>query len=131
MIIWDPDTDSPVHTLSGHKEKVMEVKWCPASGGCSRLASCDKSGEMKVWDGRTGDCLLTVALPDLYGRVMNYIDFSPNGSLLATSGKTVRIYNTTDWKMNSAIDTTGYWVCWNSGGGQTGREARQENCTGV
>ena len=47
-------TPAPVHTLTGHKGKVYEVKFSPSD--LHILATCDSGGEVTLWDVHHGNC---------------------------------------------------------------------------
>lgn len=49
--IWDADTGTPKHTLSGHTGWVLAVAWSPDG---LRLATCSMDKTVRVWDPETG-----------------------------------------------------------------------------
>ena len=113
VMIWRPDTNTPVQTFSGHKDSVYDVKWSPATAHHNILASWDSSGEVRVWDVTTGDCLHTLTnVKDgmtVY-RLDNHIDFSPDGRLLACRGERAVVYRTTDWTVVTQLTVAGIQV---------------------
>lgn len=49
--IWDTDTGTPKHTLSGHKHWVLCVAWSPDG---TRLATGSMDNTVRLWDPETG-----------------------------------------------------------------------------
>lgn len=85
--LWDVRTGRQLMTLSGHTSTVFTVVF---SRQMDRLASVSVDGTAKVWDAQSGKELLTLSDTIAFSGV----DFSPDGSHLATSRDdgTVQIY---------------------------------------
>lgn len=49
--LWDLHTQTPLYTLTGHKNWVLCLAW---SADSKKLASGDKSGQILVWDPESG-----------------------------------------------------------------------------
>ena len=82
-------TQTPVHTLTGHKDVVVEVKFSPSDPHI--LATCDESGEVRLWDVHHGNCrhILLCGPRDVW---KNQISFSADGKLLACPDNEVKIF---------------------------------------
>ena len=52
--MWDCDTGTPLHTLSGHSSWVLVVSWSP-DGGIVATGSMDNT--VRLWDPKTGQAL--------------------------------------------------------------------------
>lgn len=67
--IWDlgplaQGTSSTVHSLQVLKGQSMEFKavdFCPGVGS-SKCVTCDASGELRLWDFKTGQCERTIKM---------------------------------------------------------------------
>jgi WD40 repeat protein len=80
--IWKADTGELEHSLVGHKDYVWSVRYAPDG---KWLASCDRSGQTRMWDPVTGKPLpLPISLPPCNGRGLA---ISPSGRWLAFGGK--------------------------------------------
>jgi|EP00900_Chrysochromulina_parva_P010183 ribosome assembly protein SQT1 len=56
MCIWDLGTFSPRHTCM-HTAGVIELRWLK---GSPMILTCALSREIRLWDGRSGECLQTL-----------------------------------------------------------------------
>ena len=77
--IWDAETSSALHTLTGHTANIGMLTF---SSDGKRLASASEDGTAKVWEVATGKTLLTLSG---HTGVVGGAAFSPDGSLLATT----------------------------------------------
>ena len=86
-------TPAPLHTLTGHISDVYEVKFSPSDPHI--LATCDIGGEVRLWDAHSGNCIHIFQngfCGALYLSRENYINFSPDGKLLACCGNEVKVF---------------------------------------
>ena len=118
MIVQSPSSPAPLHTLTGHKSSFYEVKFSPSEAHI--LATWDKSGEMRLWDALAGNCLHLFqsdnGMMGAYCGEENYINFSPDGKLLACRGSEVKVLRVATWKIAAAAKFQGKYVCWNNTG---------------
>jgi WD40 repeat protein len=92
--LWsiEDGSDTALATMTGHRGKIR----CLAVAPDGRIASGDRSGEIRIWDGTTGAPLGTITRENT---VIGSIAFSPDGKrLLAsvasrTAPYTVRVYD--------------------------------------
>ena len=85
---------------------------------------CDKFGnpfyEVRLWDARDGNCLhvLQCEIDGLrsYSFEENFINFSPNGQLLACRGAEVKVFKVATGKVVAVCEVKGKMVCWNNSG---------------
>lgn len=66
--IWDMDTDTPLHTLTGHKNWVLCVAWSPNG---KYLASGGMDNDVWLWDPRVGYYVIACTL--LIGREASHL----------------------------------------------------------
>ncbi|MFQ3612240.1 MAG: NB-ARC domain-containing protein [Cyanobacteriota bacterium] len=81
--IWDTNTGTCVQTLRGHKNMVWTLAFRPGTYDGLQLGSCSFDGTARLWDVRKGECLRVF---DNVSSLAMGIAFSPDGSLMATSG---------------------------------------------
>ena len=93
---WDRVCHAELHTLKGHKDRVMDLAYSPDG---TLLASAGGDGDpvVKIWDAVTGD-----ELRALHGHeyLVSQVTFSPDGKVLATCGffkGTVKLWDVTTW----------------------------------
>ena len=82
---WDAATGRELSRSRGHGGKIKRISF-DRSG--RRFASGSVDGLIKIWDAASGDELL--AIPDS-DRVLAGLDFSPDGTELASAGRTLHI----------------------------------------
>ena len=108
---------APLHTLTGHKSRVKEVKFSPSDSHL--LATWDDSCEVRLWDALAGNCLHKFQC-DTYGRGIHglemNINFSPDGKLLACRGSKVKVLRVATWQLAAVCNVKGKKVCWNTRG---------------
>ena len=86
------NTPTPLRTLTGHKDEVYEVKFSPTDPHI--LATCDDGGEVRLWDILNGNCrhIFQCGPGSGYLSEEKYINFSPDGKLLACSGDEANVF---------------------------------------
>jgi WD40 repeat protein len=67
--------------LRGDSAEVKAVSFHPDG---SRLVSCSGDGQLKIWDWRSGEVLLTLSVPG--GGILWHVVFSPDGGTIAGAG---------------------------------------------
>ena len=90
--LWDANTGSPLHTLTGHNTgEVTSVSFSPDG---NTLASASRDDTVRLWDATTGNPLRT-----LTGHTADVtsVSFSPDGNTLASASRddTVRLWDAT------------------------------------
>ena len=103
MIVQKVDstsTQTPLHTLTGHKKTVYEVKFSPSDPHI--LATCDHRGEVRLWEVHHGNCLHIFQFGP-GGGLKNQISFSLDGKLLACSGDEVKIFRVASGQVSVII----------------------------
>jgi WD40 repeat protein/serine/threonine protein kinase len=91
VILWNLDSQYPlVRRLTGHSDYVTSVAVSPdgslvASGsGVSQVPPEDQDRSVRLWDAHSGEEIAVLGEHDLQ---VTSLDFSPDGSLLASSGE--------------------------------------------
>jgi WD40 repeat protein len=103
--IWDARTGLPEHELSGHMASPFSLSWEP---GGSRLVTCSLGGEMRIWDGETGEELGALEGPGLYHRSsptgvkVHSVAWAPTGAWIATGGWDGRV-GIWDWQTGESL----------------------------
>ncbi|KAF1996095.1 F-box/WD repeat-containing protein pof1 [Amniculicola lignicola CBS 123094] len=104
--IWDCDTGTPVHTLTGHRRWVLAVSYSPDG---SVLASGGYDNDVRIWDPTTGK--------PINGALKGHTNFvtslswepyhlqEPNRPRVASSSKdgTVRVWDAVSGRMDFAL----------------------------
>jgi WD40 repeat protein len=75
--IWDIDSGEQVRKITGHNEAVLSVVFSPDG---KRIASA--GDDVKVWDAKTGEEVMTLPMDDWVGAVA----FSPDGQRIVSGG---------------------------------------------
>jgi WD40 repeat protein len=76
--LWNVADGSLVKVMTGHSDQVRALAVSPSDG---TIASADASGEIRLWDGKTGSALSTSPFAQL-GSAIGTLSFSPDGRLL-------------------------------------------------
>jgi WD40 repeat protein len=78
--IWDATTGKLASVLSGHTDAISRVAFSPDG---TRIATAGSDGIVKIWDAHTYKELLSFIVRN--GGTVNFIVFSPDSKLLATT----------------------------------------------
>ena len=107
-----------LHTLTGHKSEVLELKFSPSEAHI--LATWDSSREVRLWDALAGNCLHLFQSDNsgmyCYSWEENFINFSPDGKLLACRGSEVKVLRVATGKLAAIAQVQGKFVAWNTRG---------------
>jgi len=76
ILLINAKTNIIYATLTGHKEQIADVVFSPDG---SKIASPSYDGTTKIWDTKTGKCLLTIIKPMNFDVACHQADFSSNG----------------------------------------------------
>uniref|UniRef100_A0A665WG93 Apoptotic protease-activating factor 1 n=1 Tax=Echeneis naucrates TaxID=173247 RepID=A0A665WG93_ECHNA len=94
--LWDCESWQCVHTLSGHQDCVRS---CRFSWDSRCLATGDDNGEIRLWSVKEG-CLLKICsqeskdgMDSLHGGWVTDMHFSPDDSLLVSTGGYIKWWN--------------------------------------
>merc|ERR1719237_701285 len=113
-----PSSPAPLHTLTGHKSYVKEVKFSPSEAHI--LATWDGNGEVRLWDALAGNCLHLFQCDKdgmkSFSWEENFINFSPDGKLLACRGSEVKVFRAATKQLAAVCKIEGKMVCWNTRG---------------
>ncbi len=79
VIVWDPETQQPIHVLEGHEDEVTSVAWSQDG----QLASSSREGEIIIWNLDTGE-----PAQNLFGHEDDVVvvAWSADGQLASGSG---------------------------------------------
>ncbi|KIK39175.1 hypothetical protein CY34DRAFT_347800 [Suillus luteus UH-Slu-Lm8-n1] len=93
--LWDLETGAVLKKMEGHSSEVWALV---VSRDGQIIASGDRGGELIVWHGDTGESI-TQPIKAHSERIAS-LDFSPDGTLLATAGNdSVNFWCTKMWQM--------------------------------
>lgn len=100
--LWDLKTGTMLKKMEGHQTNVNAL--AVAQNG-KLIASGDESGEVIAWHGETGDSL-TLAVIKAHNSSISSLDFSPDGSVLATgsSEDKTKLWGTTAWHLQGKLN---------------------------
>lgn len=91
--LWDPDKGAAVgKPLVGHKQWVTFLSWEPQHRrpSCERLASSSKDATTKIWNARTGRCIMTLTG---HGASVECVKWGGEGLLYTASrDKTIMVW---------------------------------------
>ena len=84
------------------------------------LATWDFSGEVRLWDALAGNCLHLFqcgkdGMKSYYWEE-NFINFSPDGKLLACRGSEVKVFRVATKQLAAVCKVAGKYVGWNTRG---------------
>jgi ribosome assembly protein 4 len=92
--LWDPANGAMLgQPLVGHKQWVTSLSWEPMhkNGACERLASGSKDSTIKVWNVRTGRCIITLSG---HTDSVESIQWGGEGLLYSASrDRTIKVWN--------------------------------------
>ena len=75
---------------------------------------------MRLWDALAGNCLHVFQCErdglHSYAFEENFINFSPNGQMLACRGAEVKVFKVATGKVVAIFEVKGKMVCWNNSG---------------
>ncbi len=112
--IWNMVTGKIIHTLKGHKDSVISVRW---SNNSSRLVSASDDRNLKLWDADNGTLIYTLGEGIGHSAGVLDVDFSPNQTLLVSGSRDfkVRLWDlrtgeplTKPWKDHNCVRST-HW----------------------
>jgi WD40 repeat protein len=94
--LWDMRDKVVLEKMEGHCGWVRAVA---VSGDGQLIASGDTNGELMVWHGDSGDCLMQAV--KVHSKQICSIAFSPDGTVLATGSwdKTTELWCTRTWQV--------------------------------
>ena len=101
-----------LHTLTGHKNWVYVVKFSPSEAHI--LATWDLNREVRLWDALAGNCLHLFQSDNsgmrTYGFEENFINFSPDGKLLACRSSEVKVLRVATGQLAAVVKVESKFV---------------------
>ena len=95
------------------------------------LATWDYNGEVRLWDALAGNCIHRFQCDKegiiVYSFEENYINFSPDGKLLACRGSEVKVFRVATGQLAAVCKVEGNKVCWNTRGNKLAIVAKRSN----
>lgn len=89
--IWDVDNGILLKTIKGHEKGVVKAIFNKSE---SQIASASFDKTVRIWNAEDGRLIKSLNQHDC---LVGDITYSPNGSLLASVGCDIIIWNTNDW----------------------------------
>eukprot|EP01102_Stenamoeba_stenopodia_P008906 TRINITY_DN2604_c0_g1_i7.p1 TRINITY_DN2604_c0_g1~~TRINITY_DN2604_c0_g1_i7.p1 ORF type:complete len:277 (+),score=59.83 TRINITY_DN2604_c0_g1_i7:108-833(+) len=92
--VWDMNTKTVIHTLTGHSEAVLcviQLKMRGVADDQILVASGSMDGTIRIWNVTTAQCLRV--LTDHAGNVRGLVELSDGTLLSASEDKTIREWN--------------------------------------
>ena len=118
-------------SITGHNDCVVEVKFSPTDPHI--LATWDYNGEVRLWDALAGNCIHRFQCgtggTTRYSFEENFINFSPDGKLLACMGSEVKVFRVATGQLAAVCKVEGERVCWNTRGNKLAIAAKKNSNT--
>uniref|UniRef100_A0A8C4ITW3 Apoptotic protease-activating factor 1 n=1 Tax=Dicentrarchus labrax TaxID=13489 RepID=A0A8C4ITW3_DICLA len=108
--LWHCESWQCVHTLSGHQDCVRS---CRFSWDSRRLATGDDNGEIRIWNVKDGSLLKICSreskdgMDSLHGGWVSDLHFSPDNSLLVSTGGYIKWWDVEKGEALQTFYTTG------------------------
>ncbi|KAG2066418.1 WD40 repeat-like protein [Suillus decipiens] len=109
--LWDLKTGFVLRKMEGHRSRVRALAVSPERCYRDWVASGDESGELIIWNGKTGE-LLNQAIKVHDGWIFS-LDFSSNSTMLASgsSDTTTKLWCTSTWEVQYSLSCGGIVRC--------------------
>jgi WD40 repeat protein len=106
--IWDVNSGTLLHTLTGHAYGIEAVAFSPDS---TQLASSSSDGTVKLWNCRSGE--LRMSLTCSLTAAVNNVAFSPDGARLASvlSNNSTQLWDVETGVLQQTIDSSSTRHC--------------------
>ncbi|KAG2345954.1 hypothetical protein BDR05DRAFT_97821 [Suillus weaverae] len=106
--LWNLETGVVLKKMEGHAREVLALA---VSRDGQIIVSGDITGEIISWHGNTGETLTQPI--KAHSNVITSLDFSPDGTVLATSSRVTKFWCTKTWQMQGEpIKIAGAYVNW-------------------
>jgi len=108
--IWDVQGGRTLHKLKKHASQTSKAVFRPDGTAVATMSPADP--EVKLWDAASGNCLLTLALPQHEGNapwmdLPQDIAWSADGSLLLTAAKELHVWDAAGGQLLRELDAKG------------------------